>query len=62
MALADESALVRGAAAWALCQLASPGALDSVWCQLQKETDIATLEDMRASLFKVSGRVFDPDG
>jgi epoxyqueuosine reductase len=62
MALTDESALVRGAAAWALCQLASPGALDSVARQLQKETDLTTLEEMRASLSGVSRRVFDPDG
>jgi epoxyqueuosine reductase len=62
MALTDESVLVRGAAAWALCQLGSPGALNSVWCQLEKETDITTLEDMRASLSEVSRRVFDPGG
>ena len=54
LALTDDSPLVRGAAAWALCQLASPRALDAVWCQVQREVDAETLDDMRASLCAVS--------
>jgi epoxyqueuosine reductase len=61
-ALTDESALVRGAAAWALCQLATPTALDSVLCQMQIEADTATLEDMRAGFAVVSRPVLDPGG
>jgi len=53
LALTDESALVRAAAAWALCQLGSPGGLDAVRFRMQNEADLATLHDMQESLLLV---------
>ena len=49
-ALSDESAIVRSAAAWALCQLATAAGFVAVRQQLIREQDASVQGDMSVSL------------
>ncbi|MEN9555772.1 MAG: Epoxyqueuosine reductase, partial [Planctomycetota bacterium] len=49
-ALGDESAIVRSAAAWALCQLATAAGFEAVRQQLIREQDASVRGDMSLSL------------
>lgn len=49
-ALSDEAAIVRSAAAWALCQLSTTAGLAAVQQQLIRDPDVSAQDDMRLSL------------
>jgi epoxyqueuosine reductase len=49
-ALADEEALVRGHAAWALGQIGTPQALDALRARAMIESDASAREELRAAL------------